>query len=456
MLEYGIISGNAMPEDSKEIILECPVAYSLQQEDGGLQAEGQARARLASSGLTLFPESGEALVVTYRNILDFSASEYRISLTLTSQNKIILSELGYQYEAFLRILSQLRNEMVLKDMLLEESLKSSWKDAGFSCRAGEEKGAGAELHRGNCELRLYDTGLVVMPEFGELIRIPYSDIQDLKAGDYVLTVTTEDNEVLIFSQLGRNFDPFRAALAEARNEPAIKAQALLNEALPEFDSLLLQKAAQLMKEGRAARKCDLDQISPEIWSRLEKRLRAFGLGEEYDFLKALAQEDKLCLGLKRGLMGDLTGDYVWFLIPICSQDTARPGNALAMEAASEGGEGKATYFFRIMPRQDYRNSKDMSLVLQEVDRSIREINRCLLEINFRREPIYLSDERLQEAAYLKYLFAARKLSSLRFLRDHFIGRVIHASPEQWKQNVLDLLKFNTEADYDNQKWKKEA
>lgn len=442
---------------SEDINLECPVAYRLQHEDGGLQTEGQATVRLAGSGLTLFPELGEALIVTYRNILVFSGDAYRISLTLASQNKIILSELGYQYEAFLRVLSQLRNEMFLKDMLMEESLKSSWKDAVFSCRTGEGEGVGAErLLESNCEVRLYDTGLVVMPEFGELIRIPYSYIREVKAGDYILSVTTEDSEVLTLSQLGRNFNPFRAALSEAMKEPAIKAQALLNEVLPEFDSLLLQKASHLMKEGRAARKCDLDQISPEIWSRLEKRLRAFGLGEEYDFLKARAQEDKLCLGLKRGLMGDLTGKYIWFLIPICSQDTARPGNALAMEAVSEGGEGKATYFFRIMPRQDYRNSKDMSLVLQEVNRSIREINRCLLEINFRREPIYLSDERLQEAAYLKYLFAVRKLSSLRFLRDRFIGRVIHASPEQWKQDVLDLLKFNTEADYDNQKWKKEV
>ena len=440
-----------MAEVSKEINIECPVAYSLQHEDGGLQAEGQAKARLDSSGLTLSPESGEELMVTYRNILDFFAGDYRISLTLTSQNKIILSELGYQYEAFLRILSQLRNEMLLKDMLMEESLKSSWKDAGFSCRDR----AGVEL-RGSCELRLYDTGLVVMPEFGELIRIPYSDIRDVKAGDYVLTLTTEDSEVLTFSQLGRNFDPFRAALSDAMNELAIKAQAILNEALPELDSLLLRKASQLMKEGRAAMKRDLDQISPEIWRRLEKRLSAFDLGEEYAFLKSLAQEDKLCIGIKRGLMGDLTGEYVWFLIPICSQDTAKPGNAVAMEAASEGGEGKATYFFRIMPRQDYRSSKDISRVLQEVDRSIRTINRCMIEINFRREPIYLSDERLQEAAYVKYIFAVRKLQSLRFLRDRFIGRVVHASPEQWKQDVLDLLKFNTEADYDNQKWKKEA
>jgi len=443
-----------MAEASKEISIECPVAYSLQQADGGLQAEGQARARLDSSGLTLFPESpesGEELMVTYRNIPGFSGGDYRISLTLSSQNKIILSELGYQYEDFLRTLSQLRNEMLLKDMLMEEPLKSSWKDVGFSCRDS----AGVDLS-GSCELRLYDTGLVVMPEFGELIRIPYSDILDLKVVDYVLTLTTEENEVLAFSRLGRNFDPFRKALSDAMNELAIKAQAILNEALPELDSLLLRKASHLIKEGRAAMKSDLDQISPEIWKRLEKRLGAFDLAEEYAFLKPLAREDKLCIGLKRGLMGDLTGEYVWFLIPICSQDASKPGNAIAMEAASEAGEGKATYFFRIMPRQDYRSSRDFSLVLHETDRSIRTINRCMIEINFRREPIYLSDERLQEAAYVKYIFAVRKLQSLRFLRERFIGRVVHASPEQWKQDVLDLLKFNTEADYDNQKWKKEA
>jgi hypothetical protein len=441
-----------MAEVSKEISIECPLVYSLQHEDGGNQAEEtQAQARLDTDGLTLSPENSEELMVTYRNIVDFFAGDYRISLTLTSLSRIILSGLGYQYEPFLRILSQLRNEMLLKDMLMEEPLKSAWKDAGFSFR---DK-AGVEL-KGSCELRLYDTGLVVMPEFGEVIRVSYSDIGRLKAGDYVLTLTTEESEVLVLLQLGRNFDPFRAALSDAMKGLALKSQAILNEALPELDSLLLREASQLMKEGRAAIKADLDKISPEIWKRLEKRLSAFGLGEEYAFLKSLAQEDKLCIGIKRGLMGDLTGEYIWFLIPICSHDPAKPGNAIAMEAASEDGEGKATYFFRIMPRQDYRNSRDISAVLQEVDRSIRTINRCMREINFRREPIYLSEERLQEAAYVKYLFAVRKLRSLRFLRECFIGRVVHASPEQWKQDVLDLLKFNTETDYDNQKWKKEA
>ncbi len=78
---YGIISGNIMTEGLKKILLECPAAYRLLSEDGGLQAEGQAKARLAGRGLTLFPESGEALVVTYRNILAFSAGAYSISLS---------------------------------------------------------------------------------------------------------------------------------------------------------------------------------------------------------------------------------------------------------------------------------------------------------------------------------------------------------------------------------------
>lgn len=57
---------------------------TLQNADGGLQAEGQAKVRLESSGLSLFPESPESgggeLMVTYRNISDFSVGDYRISL----------------------------------------------------------------------------------------------------------------------------------------------------------------------------------------------------------------------------------------------------------------------------------------------------------------------------------------------------------------------------------------
>jgi hypothetical protein len=81
------------------------------------------------------------------------------------------------------------------------------------------------------------------------------------------------------------------------------------------------------------------------------------------------------------------------------------------------------------------------------------INRLMIDINFRREPIYLSDERLKEPQYSKYLYAVRKIPSLKALRELFIGRVIHSSFEQWKSDVSDLLKFNVSVENDDMKWK---
>jgi hypothetical protein len=126
------------------------------------------------------------------------------------------------------------------------------------------------------------------------------------------------------------------------------------------------------------------------------------------------------------------------------------------DQVSQGG-GNATYFFRISSRKDYANIvKDMTEMHQCADRLISRMNRLMLDINFRREPIYLSDERLKEPQYNRYLYAVRKIPSLKALRELFIGRVIHSSFEQWKSDVSELLKFNVTADHNDASWKKLA
>lgn len=158
-------------------------------------------------------------------------------------------------------------------------------------------------------------------------------------------------------------------------------------------------------------------------------------------------------------MGDLTGEYMWFLMPIYDIGEKEIGNAIAMEATEATGEessGKATYFFRIVSRKDYPNCRNLEELDKETDNFVKKINRCMLDINFRREPIYLSDERLEEPNYFKYNIAVQRIPSLRLLRNLYIGRVIHTSPEQWKSDVTDLLKFNLMTQDDFAKWKKQT
>jgi hypothetical protein len=424
--------------------------YLLVDDKGAEIEAGESVGRLEKENFTVLPKSGHALAVPYRDVLDIEETDYRINLVLSSKEKLVLFNLGYSYDDFLRMFMKLRNELLLKDLLMHEKLrKKEDVEAEFSYFDED----GKEKNSGDCKVRLYETGLVVIPLRSEIFRIPYSDIE-IKEEDYSLVLTTDFGEKLTLSKMGWQHDPFKQMLTTINNELQSKVLALLQELFPNENPLQLRKIAQFMKEGKAASQSDIESVNLDLWLQLEKRLESAEIKEQYDFLKSLSQQKKACIGLKRGLLGDLTGEYVWFFIPIYSVNPKEPGNAIAMEAASEESGGKATYFFRIVSRGDYPNFKNIKDLHVAVDDFIKRMSRCMLDINFRREPIYLPDERLEEPRHIQYRFAVQKLSSLRVLRSHFIGRVIHTSPEQWKNDVIDLLKFNVTAQDDSVKWKR--
>jgi len=429
--------------------VECRCNYQLYEEDNTENSSEECIARLEEESFSILPKFGEPLNITFRDILSFKEKDYEISFDLSSKEKLILSNLGYCFDDFVRVFSKLRNEVLLKDLLMNESIRKSGVEAEFAFY----NKTGEKVQEGKCDPRLYDTGIVIIPEKGEIVRIPYSEIAQISNENYTLTLITDYGEKIELSMMGMEFDSFRDTLSDVYNERQLEVQSYLKELLPDANPLIIRKSARFMKEGKAAKRSDIESVSPELWAELEKKIGIFGIKDEYDFLKKNSREQKICIGIKRGLLGDLTGEYIWFLIPIYGDNSKEMGNAVAMEATSEQGTGKATYFFRIVSRSEYQKLS-MEEMNKETDKFITEINRCMLAINFRREPIYLPDERLEEPQYLKYRFAVQKIPSLKTLRSLFIGRVIHSSPEQWQQDVMDLLKFNVGTADDKQKWKK--
>lgn len=432
-------------------MMECNLSYKLiDVNDQVFESSDETEASLSEERLRLKAPFGETLSVPYRDILVLSGSDYKIQVTIKSGDKLILYNLGYRYEDFLRELSKHHNAIILKDMLIQEKPKKSDIEGVFSFldENGEQKYGGA------CELQIYETAIVIIPEMGEIIRVPHSYIKEISEEDYTLIIETEFGEKIKLSMLGANFNTLKRALTKMMHELISKSQSALKQLLPDANPLIIRKAARVMREGKAARRADIESISHELWKELEKKLTVLGIKEEYEYLKLLSQQDKICIGLKRGLMGDLTGEYIWFLIPIYSTETGKLGNAVAMEATTGEGGGKATYFFRIVSRKEYPRYADIEELHEDVDDLISTINRCMLEINFRREPIYLQDESLQEPRYARYRYAVERMPALRTLRRLFIGRVSHLSSEQWRKDVMDLLRFNIEADEDDVKWKK--
>ncbi len=432
--------------------------------------------------MTLTVMFGEPMLFAYTDIVGISDYDYKVDLFLTSKEKLNLSGLGYQYEDFLFQLYKLRNEILLKYLLIDESLLKG----GFEAQYKQLDQNGQTNQTGNCEIRLYDTAIVVLPQKNEPIRLPYCYITNVNKQDYTIKITNESLEKIEFTQLGQNFDPIAKALSDALNKMILRTQENIKELIPEANPLVISKIASLMKDGRAAKRKEIELQSQDFWRRLEKKIGEAGITKEYEFLNSTAARDQVCVGIKRGLMGDLTGTYFWMMFPLINSGTNRLSNTIAIEAfntqgdteenkkqqkisenpvseAEETGQNlneeqkpattRATYFFRTMGRKEYAQLKNEDLTL-ELENFIKNINRAMIDVNFRREPIFLSEEQLDSSKYVQYRFAVARMPSLRMLRSLFIGRVIHSSPEQWKSNVVSLLAFNSKSLDDKEKWKK--
>jgi len=463
--------------------VEVAVNYKLYNDESKIIGEGEARATFDDQYLTLTVMFGEPMLFAYTDIVGISDYDYKVDLFLTSKEKLNLSGLGYQYEDFLFQLYKLRNELMLKYLLIDESLLKG----GFEAQYKQLDPNGQPNQTGNCEVRLYDTAVVVLPQKNEPIRLPYCYISNINKQGYTLKITNEFLESIEFMQLGQNFESFAKALSDAFNKMILRTQENVKELIPEATPLVIKKLSSLMKDGRAAGRREIELQSPDFWRRLEKRIDEAGIAKEYGFLNSLAASGQVCVGVKRGLMGDLTGTYIWMMFPLLNPGTNRLSNAIAIEAFNtqdNSGENRkqqmssensvseteeepgqniddvqkpattgATYFFRTMGRKEYAQTKDEDLAM-ELENFTKNINHAMIDVNFRREPIFLSAEQLDSTKYVQYRFAIERMSSLRMLRSLFIGRVVHSSPEQWKSNVASLLVFNTKSLDDTEKWKK--
>lgn len=436
--EGGLEPVDGVQDENRDTVLgQYTMSCSLQDGMGTVLSGETAVIELCREQFRVKPLKGMPVTLAYREVSEVVWGDYRIHLQLPYQQTLTLFDMGYRFEDFTGNFTGLRNAMIIWDMLMQEE-KFFETEAAFRYGDQPEK----SVVEGECRLHLYDTGLVLIPSRGEIVRVPYSFISQVREGDYAVIIEMETGERYELQQMGRNLEPFRRILLERMNKLDLKVQQLVREIVPEAGPRVVSAVAMLMREGKAALKKDIDAISPGFWRRLEQKLEQAGAGEVYRFLEALGQRDRISIGIKRGLMGDLTGEYLWFTVPVYDIEPGKPGNVIAMEAVSSEG-GRATYLFRIMEPAAYAAYRDLNLLHQQVEDLIKTLNACMLAVNFRREPIYLSETKLEEPEFARYKAAVKRLKSLRLLRSLYVGRVFHRTQEQWKQEILDMIRKNT-------------
>ncbi len=368
--------------------------------------EGEVKLLIEEEGLTL-SSLFDSYHLPYAELMAIEAPDYDILLR-TQKGTFLISRLGNIRETFYEELYAAYNKKVRKALfasgtpLLKTRGEFLYNEAGRSVR-------------GTALIEVYENCVLILPPDDNGRRIPLCFVSRMNKGSYELTLELDTGEYYSFLRLGYDTDPFADCISKclfALREKAIKA-------VKEIDGTLapsqLQAIGRLMPEGVAVQFGRLREQSPSFLNALESKINESRIVEEYKVFKELCDPMKISVGMKSHLAGEAAENILWLICP-----GARPGVA-AVELAISEEASAATFLY-----QGFEQWEDFC----------RRLNQAMEAINFKREVIRLTEEELHKREYDDYVMAVKRNVSLQFIRRHFGGRVIHSSPEKWRQELL--------------------
>lgn len=396
-------------------------SYSLERA-GAPPEKGAVVLSLLEDSLVLAPARGTPLTLPWESLLSFSPADHKVSLAISGAS-LVISGLGYKYDDLVRRASRLRNERLIKLGLAGEPMKHSMIEADLAFSAPGREFAG------RCELRIHETSLLALPETAEYLRLPFRYIAEVKEEDYAVEIKAVTGETWRLSGLGGKYDHFRGSLAAAMGENALFVQGALAAAMPGADPLKVRALSGLLKEGLLVASEAIEKAAPGAFALIGKRICSSKTdAAEYGFLKGLAAPGRLAFGVKKGLMGALSGDHFILVFGVEKPAPAAVVEYFLVEPAGEKTDKAATYVYRLPPAGGW-------------EEFLSFFNRAMTAVNFRRMPVLLSDEALLAPKNAVYAGALARVPELRELRSLYAGRAVHSEDGGWEADVKAILGF---------------
>jgi hypothetical protein len=455
-------------------------SFKYARPDGSSLQAGPCRLSLEAETLNVTPTSGTPLVIDLGDIDVFSLGDYELTLTLYTGAKIVLNQFGKTFQNLRQELLEAFRQRLLQCLLLED-LEEIARFDGFA-----RLESAARTFSSPAEFRLYKSNLAVLPTQSTGFQWRLADIDAVRFDETTWTVTAESaGECLAVSKLAKRTEEFRERLAIAMEDVAQHAAETVHNLFPFLGPDQLQQATALLKEGRAASLSQLRAIHTMTEQALSANAVDAKLKPYFDTLLAHVPAGNYYAGFKLLREGEEQGGQEeqadppeqieptseeptpavgadaavtatepegdsnekegaapilhWFFLPLASQTGATStGNLVAWEATSRSG--RATYFFRLVPPADAARLQDSAQAPALIDAAVRQLNRAIVLLNFRREPIYLPDASLEvQPRFRRYAIACRKLPELVRLRSSFLGRAIHTTPQAWRKQFESYL-----------------
>jgi hypothetical protein len=432
---------------------------------GAATQQGACQIQFDQEKFTLAPETGAALVFDLGDADALIAADYEIRLPLYTGNTVLLQQFGKSYQDLSRELLEDYRKRTLQCLLLSDMEELDRFTGGFTFET-----AGAAPVSGPAEIRLFKSNVAVLPTTFQAFQWRLADLTAFRfdAQNYEI-VLERDGDRLSLNRLAKRTELLQTKLREALDTLHAEGGEALHAILPFLNPDQLQAAQQLLPEGHSASLSKLAAVHPRIPEALAKNAVDDKLKPYYDELLRRSLKDSAAAGFKlirlddqaaAGLLpegapgaseDDTEGEsestagmpdadagapevLYWFFFPIAAK-YGSSSNVVAWEASSRSG--RATYFFRLT---DPADTPQLAHPATALERGIARITRVLGMLNFRRRPIYLSDNELTgKPEFHRYAIAARKIADVRMVRTAFLGRAIHSSLDTWRGQVDAIL-----------------
>lgn len=375
-------------------------------------------------------------VILYADIEAFVFQNYTVRVT-TNEERITFSKMGQTSEWFYQELEEAYHRKVQGAL-----------HARGTCLAEAKGNFSYGDIRGQAKIRVFNDCLMLLPANREGRRLPFVFMKDLQSKNYTLTITMDDGEEYLFTQLGHDLDNLERAIKTGIGDLQVSNTQFIEELDPQSGATLATRAARQYPEGLAANLEDMRQDHPTLAEALEKKVLNSRMRETYPVLQEIGDSSQMSVGcmrlpetevetLKESLdaagSGEMDGDtdpvemtpeqedalrwIVWLALP------ARSGQGIIVEFALPQ-EAAATYVFRSARR---------------FDSFLSILNRALEAGEMQRETILLPEEKLQQDKHADERILIDRTPAMQELRRSFVGRAIHRSIDSWKNSVLKLL-----------------
>ena len=454
----------------------APGRLRLLGPDGAELESSEANFEVQAGALLAHPKQQAPLRVDFADVDAFEMGDYLFTLRLATGETVEASMLGKRFDETRDGTAAALTGYRAKNLLLEEPSGGE----AFACDVEREEAFGAEGSEApsrrrdgeaGAQVRVYATSLAVLPRASVPYGIPFGEVASVGFDEdrYSVDLATSSGRVSLL-RMGKKTQPCLRLLEQRLSDLRKRTAEALAFLVPALPTLSARRFAQAVQDGVPAQKSALDAISPALWPDLLKAaVGEQALRESIGALAARCPEGEIAVGLKETNFrqdavsegeaegpvaqeaqtqemplppdeaaekgeGPMAKRVVWYAFPIYSEDRTRPGNAVAIEAATRAG--RATYLFRIAPPEVYRQASFQELQGLARDR-IRSVSRALVALGFKREPIYLPDEVIRTGPYARYRLALRLSVPLKATRAAFVGRAIHH--QGWAAQVDEAL-----------------